>query len=128
IVAQFMVSANQEMPPQMSGDPSESIGIPTQQYRRAYNFYAPDTYDSNYVNVVAPTGSTVTIDNVVISSSEFLPIGSSGFGVARHGVAGGTHRMSADKPFGIVVYGYGRYTSYVYPGGLNLETITIVPK
>ena len=33
--------------------------------------------------------------------------------------------MTGDHKFGIVVYGYGRYTSYMYPGGLNLDTITI---
>jgi len=27
----------------------------------------------------------------------------------------------ADKPIGISVYGYGQYTSYWYPGGLDLE-------
>ena len=26
-------------------------------------------------------------------------------------------------PFGITVYGYGQYTSYWYPGGLNLKTV-----
>ena len=36
--------------------------------------------------------------------------------------------MSGSSNFGIVVYGYGEYTSYMYPGGLNLETVTITPK
>ena len=26
-------------------------------------------------------------------------------------------------PFGITVYGYGQYTSYWYPGGLNLTDL-----
>ena len=33
------------------------------------------------------------------------------------------HRASAGEPFGIVVYGYGQYTSYMYPGGLDLAKI-----
>ena len=36
--------------------------------------------------------------------------------------------MSGTKNFGIVVYGYGSYTSYMYPGGLNLEKIIVTPK
>jgi hypothetical protein len=28
-------------------------------------------------------------------------------------------------PFGIVVYGFGSYTSYMYPGGLDLTAINI---
>ena len=45
------------------------------------------------------------------------------FWVARHAIDGGTHQMSADKNFGIVVYGFGSYTSYMYPGGLDFEEI-----
>ena len=33
----------------------------------------------------------------------------------------------ADKPVGIVVYGYGQDTSYMYPGGLDLKRITEPP-
>ena len=32
----------------------------------------------------------------------------------------GVHNASSATPFGIEVYGYGSYTSYMYPGGLNL--------
>jgi hypothetical protein len=35
----------------------------------------------------------------------------------------GNHTANGDQPFGISVYGYGQYTSYWYPGGLNLEII-----
>ena len=38
-----------------------------------------------------------------------------------------THNVSGDMAFGIVVYGYGSYTSYMYPGGLNLNAINIMP-
>jgi hypothetical protein len=34
--------------------------------------------------------------------------------------------MRASDTFGIIVYGLGQYTSYAYPGGLNLEQITVV--
>ena len=32
-------------------------------------------------------------------------------------------RMQSALPFGIVVYGYGAFTSYMYPGGLDLKKI-----
>ena len=33
--------------------------------------------------------------------------------------------MTGNQEFGIVVYGFGNYTSYMYPGGLDLEAIDI---
>ncbi len=35
----------------------------------------------------------------------------------------GTHVVKADKP----VLGYGDYTTYMYPGGLNLGEIAPIP-
>jgi len=62
--------------------------------------------------------SAIKIDGTLIPAAEFVTIGSTGFGVAAaHQVGGGAHTMSGDHNFGIVVYGYGRYTSYMYPGG-----------
>jgi len=58
----------------------------------------------------------------------FTPIGGSGFSVARvvlpNGLDG-NHRATGSEPFGITVYGYGQYTSYWYPGGLDLEDIPV---
>lgn len=128
MVAQFMVGENFTGASVGAGDPSQSIAIPTEQYRLNYAFLAPTTYTHNFVNVVAPPDANIEIDGEVIDSGEFKPIGSSGLSVARHKIEGGAHTMSGNKNFGIVVYGYGSYTSYMYPGGLNLETVTIIPK
>ena len=59
----------------------------------------------------------------------FTAVGGSGFGLARvypltAGPGGdGSHNITGNAPFGITVYGYGQYTSYWYPGGLNLTDI-----
>ena len=37
--------------------------------------------------------------------------------------ADGSHSITGSAAFGITVYGYGQYTSYWYPGGLDLSTI-----
>jgi len=39
----------------------------------------------------------------------------------------GTHVLKADKPVGIQVLGYGDYTTYMFPGGLNLGEIAPIP-
>jgi hypothetical protein len=125
LVAQFMQS--QESLPNKIGDPSLSLAIPTQQFRTEYIFVASSTFDANFVNVIAPEGAEVTLDGAKLTDT-WTPIGSSGFGVARHQLdAAEQHAISSSKPFGIVVYGYGQYTSYMYPGGLDLKHITVPP-
>ena len=109
----------------LEGDPAMTVGIPLDQYRDSYEFLAPDTYQDSFVNVAAPIGATITLDGQPIDDATYTPIGSSGWQVARTPIAAGAHEIHAGVQFGIVVYGYASYTSYLYPGGLNLGTIDI---
>ncbi len=111
-----------------TGDPALTVAVPVDQYRAEYLFHAPTNYEVNYVNITAKTGTTVILDGVTVSG--FTPIGASGYGVARvtldSGPGGvGNHKATSTDPFGITVYGYGQFTSYWYPGGLDLENIPI---
>ena len=116
---------------ELNGDPSQSIDVPTAQFRSTYAFTAPSTYSINWATVIAPTGNSVTIDSTTIPSTSFTAIGTSGYGFYHYKICdGGTtttcssisanHSASSTAGFGIQVYGYGSYTSYWYPGGLNL--------
>jgi len=117
LVAQYM---NGQEAGGGTGDPGMTLAVATAQFRREYLFHAPTNYEVNYVNIVAPTGATITLDGAV--QTGFTAIGSTGYGVLRKQLAkNGNHRIEGDMPFGISVYGYGQYTSYWYPGGLNLE-------
>lgn len=107
-----------------AGDPSQSIAIPSEQFRKDYTFVAPASFDIAFVNVIAPLGVPVEVDGTILTAADFDPIGDSGKGVARLALSKVPHhRASAAEPFGIVVYGYGQYTSYMYPGGLDLAKI-----
>ena len=69
-------------------------------------------------------GAKVTLDAAPVAG--FKPIGATGFGVVRLALGDnidGNHDIQSDKPVGISVYGYGQYTSYWYPGGLDLEPL-----
>jgi hypothetical protein len=71
-------------------------------------------------------GTVVMVDGMPVTVS--TAIGGSGFGIVRQQLgtgANGTHTATSDTPFGISVYGYGQYTSYWYPGGLNLTDIPV---
>jgi len=107
-----------------SGDPAMALAVATEQYRTKYLVHAPINYESNFVNITAPMDGNVTLDGVAVGG--FKAIGATGYGVARvkmNNNVDGNHDLLGDKPFGVSVYGYGQYTSYWYPGGLDLETL-----
>jgi hypothetical protein len=111
------------------GDPSQSVSVAVEQYRRKYIFLAPSDYDVSFVDIVGPMGVTVTLDSVVVETP-FTAIGTTGYGVSRVELGPGqlgAHVLTATKPVGIQVMGYGAYTSYQYPGGLNLALIAPPP-
>ena len=123
-VTQYMLSSNEAG----AGDPSQTVAIPREQFRDHYVFVAPADYDRNRVNVIAEMGSTITLDGNTISPTDFSPIASSGMAVARVDLDGSDiHTIDGDTPFGILVYGFGAYTSYMYPGGMLLEPISEPP-
>jgi hypothetical protein len=114
--------------PNQKGDPDQSLATAVEQFRTKYIFLAPDDYDVSYVDVVMPEGTALVLDGSAVSAPT-QPL-SSGFLIARvplsAGVAG-AHVLTSDKPVGIQVVGYGAYTSYQYPGGLNLTLIAPPP-
>lgn len=110
------------------GDPSQTFMIPVEQFRKTYVFLAPDDYDVSYIDVVMPLDAALELDGEVLSFAP-VPVGAE-YGVARVELGpgeGGAHVLSATKPVGIQVMGYGSYTSYHYPGGSNLEHIAPPP-
>lgn len=107
------------------GDPSLSIAVPTEQYRSEYSFLVPSSYPTNYVSVIAPVGTNVFLNGTMIDSSVWRSVNDFGIATARIEVPAGAHEMTSDTPFGIQVYGFGTYTSYMYPGGLDLQTINL---
>ncbi len=127
IVAQYMQGSTSV--PSGQGDPSISLAIPTAQFRASYRFVASHTYDANFVNIIAREGASIMLDGVAVSSLEFIAIGTSGYAVARKALTASSdvHSIESVSSFGIVVYGYGQDTSYMYPGGLDLNRITPPP-
>jgi hypothetical protein len=104
------------------GDPAESVAVATGQFRNSYQFIAPPSYEENYVSIIAPNGATVTVDGTNYTSGTAIGA-SSGYWVKPVLICAGcsgVHTATGTQPFGIQVYGYGAYTSYMYPGGLNL--------
>jgi hypothetical protein len=126
-VGSFMLGGTLVDPNGGEGDPSQSFSVAVEQYRPSYIFLAPNDYDFSFVDIVGPPTVSVTIDGVAVTG--FTAIDAN-FSVARHLLAAGnagSHTLNATAPVGIQVMGYGKYTSYQYPGGSNLTAIAPPP-
>jgi hypothetical protein len=105
------------------GDPSMSLAIPTEQFRSEYTFLAPSSFTTNLVNVTASMGQEVMLDGAPVSG--WQSAGGTDLRTAQVEISGGVHSIESGSGFGIVVYGFGSYTSFMYPGGLDFEMINV---
>jgi len=110
--------------PEQDGDPSFSLATPVEQFRSSYAFLAPETFAQSWVVVTASTGQTVTLDGQSVDGWRLVE--GTDFQTARVRVDGGAHSMRSSAPFGVSVYGFGSYTSYMYPAGLDLRVINLI--
>ena len=119
LVAQYMVG-------QAGGfgdsDPAMLLTVAAEQFRQSYLFHAPPSWSANYVDIIAPDGTKVSVDGAAVGG--FTPIPGTGYRVAHVKLSNqgdGNHTVSADKKVGIAVYGVQSFGSYWTAGGLDLE-------
>lgn len=122
-VVQFMVGQSYSAAPGSGapGDPAMALAVPVEQYRNDYRFLAPESFEQNYVNVIATPDAQVKLDGKAVTG--FTAIPGSSYSVAKVKIDGGVHNIEGSSAFGISVYGVGSYTSYMYPGGLDLKLL-----
>jgi hypothetical protein len=114
--------------PGHAGDPS-MISMPAvEQYRDDYVFLVPDTFDSDYVVISQPVGTAVELDGDpsgtgACSSAPGGTVSGVAYETVTCPLVDGTHRVRADRPVGIFVYGYHSAGSYAYFGGSNIQVI-----
>jgi hypothetical protein len=128
-VGTFMLGGTIVDPAGTLGDPSQSMIPSVEQYRTKYVFLAPDDYDVSYIDVIAPAGAELVLDKATVDFGSRTAI-ADGYDVWRVGLvqsSNGAHTLEASTEVGIQVLGYGSYTSYQYPGGLNLKRISPPP-
>ncbi len=134
-VASFMVGGTLQMPgtdaTNSKGDPSFSMMVTPEQFRKNYTFLAPADYTENFAEVLVPNGAEVLLDGAPLGGTR-EPIGSSEWSFVRaplSNAGGGVHTISTtdERGLGLQVSGFGFATSYYYPGGLNLKLISKPP-
>jgi hypothetical protein len=114
-----------------TGDPSQILIPAAEQHRKDYVFLIPKTFDHDYIVIAKPVDATVMLDGFPLETAEFAncvkaPIGNVA-GIDYEQVtcpaADGRHTVSADKPFGLSVYGYYNVGSYAFVGGSDVKII-----
>jgi hypothetical protein len=105
------------------GDPALSLGVPIEQYLKEYVVLTPPGYQKNYVNIMAPLETVISMDGTAIEETP-TAIGATGYEFYRFEVETGVHSFNASAEFGLTAYGYDCDVSYAYPGGLKLQALT----
>ena len=95
---------------------------PVQQYLSTYTVLTPPGYTKNYINIVAPLETEVTVDNKLLNLP-FEPVGDGEWGVIQLPVQEGVHEVEASSKVGLTAYGYDCDVSYAYPGGMRLKVL-----
>ena len=128
-VTQYMVGNRAEpyapsAPGADLGDPSQTFAVPVSRYLKRYHIAVPPGFSEHRIDVIASTGSDVLLNDEPIPSEQFRAIGASGLSVARIvGVEPGKrHELRSDKAFGVQVYGFGKFTAWMVPGGIEMRS------
>ncbi|HVZ38660.1 MAG TPA: T9SS type A sorting domain-containing protein [Candidatus Kapabacteria bacterium] len=104
------------------GDPFMMLVPPPEQFDTAYSFQSiihSEFVNPHYINVVIPPQGvgSLKLDGAAVNNT-FNPIPGSRYVYAQIKVFAGSHHISSDSAFGLLVYGFGSATSYGYPGGM----------
>ncbi|OJY28765.1 MAG: hypothetical protein BGO98_07930 [Myxococcales bacterium 68-20] len=128
------------------GDPEFVNVIPTGQYLSSYSFYADPTFAETSLVVVRAKSHGVFKDvwlECAGNLTDFRPVGTRGdyeftrVDLTRGRGPGqafgdktclsGVHRMRSEGPFTATVWGWDRWASYAYPGGMAHRTLVTSP-
>lgn len=94
-----------------------------EQFRLDYIFHVESTFPDNFLNIVAPVGSALFLDNNPITAG-CDPIGvvnGTSYCSMRVPVTSGAHKVtSTNHRFGLTISGFHNFSSYAYPAGLGM--------
>ncbi|MBX3231571.1 MAG: IgGFc-binding protein [Labilithrix sp.] len=127
------------------GDPSLLLVPPIEQWRSEYVVLTPDKYAFDFLVVTAPNGVSVFVDGLPAGPGlcDVNADATTGFTVYRCQLSfpildparqppdnvqpgeqnDGVHRVVADAPVSVLVYGFDYRVSYAYAGGTELVDI-----
>ncbi|APR83405.1 Hemagglutinin/hemolysin-related protein [Minicystis rosea] len=125
MVGQILVS-NEYIDGPALGDPSLTVMPPVEQFRTEYVLLSPGGWNQSWMVLCAPVGAVTTIDGNPTTGCVVEAAGTVEgvtYETKRCQVQPGAHKLSGDKPFGIVAYGYGTAGSYALAGGADVKHV-----
>jgi hypothetical protein len=106
------------------GDPSFILSVPKEQYRDNYDFMVPSSFNENFITIIMPVNTVLTLDNATLNISGTKSItGTNDYVYYNYKIGPGIHHITGTSPFGLTGYGFYEDTSYGYPIGLDLKKI-----
>ncbi len=115
------------------GDPTMVIFPAAEQHRDRYVFLIPTTFEKNYMVLAMPQGAGVQVDgqglgefNADCTTEDIGELQGTFYVQLTCLMSEGVHRVEADHPVGLTVYGYYNVGSYGYPGGSDVRIINPV--
>lgn len=112
-----------------TGDPALSYMPPYEQYLADYVFVNAPNFIAQFINVIIPTSAlgTLRLDGVLADTSRFISLpGVPEWKIGVIYTTTGTHRMTANQPFGVEVYGANDFNSYAYIGGASYVALASI--
>jgi len=133
MIGQILVSQGYVDGPSL-GDPSLTVFPPVEQFRTEYIILTPGSWTKNYVVIAKDVSGQVILDGSDTTSCTTSPAGT----VTINNVpttyesrvcplTEGVHKLTGDKPYGIIAYGYGSAGSYAFVGGADVKKIYSPP-
>lgn len=125
MIGQILVS-NQYVEGGYIGDPSLTVLPPVEQFRSDYVILSPGGWDQSWIVISAGVGAKTSIDGAVTTGCIVEPAGTVetvSYESRRCKVSAGAHKLTGDKPFGIIAYGYGAAGSYALAGGAAVKHV-----
>jgi hypothetical protein len=114
-------------PRSLDGDPALAFETPVEQYHATHDLFAAPGYDRSFVDLVAPRGARVRLDDLVVTAT---PVAVGVHDLYQLPLGAGAHRVESEGQqagLGTRVYAYAPYAAYLLSGGGELRAITVPP-
>jgi hypothetical protein len=125
MVGQLLISQQYVDGPYL-GDPSLTVYPPIDQFRTEYVIPTPPKWSQHWVVITAEPNAEVMLDGAGTFVCSITPAGmieGKTYESRTCSLQTGAHRLTGEKPFGIVVYGYGNAGSYAFVGGADVKRV-----